>query len=112
VSHDAVSARSQDAVSARSRVLCLIKGLGPGGAERDGWYSVEVRHQPTLNTDRVRVSVDVPDGWRIDQAPHMRKQYARLATTSRELQRTTTFRVHITQDPSAWDIWERLRVGT
>jgi UDP-N-acetylmuramyl pentapeptide phosphotransferase/UDP-N-acetylglucosamine-1-phosphate transferase len=78
----------------------------------NGWYSVEVRHQPTLNADRVRVSVDVPEGWRIDKAPHMRKQYARLATTSIELERTTTFRVHITQDPSAWDIWERLRVGT
>ena len=77
----------------------------------DGWYSVVMRHQATIIPDRVRVSVDVPAGWRIDQAPHMRKQYARLATTSIELQRTTTFRVHISQDPSAWDIWQRLRVA-
>jgi len=78
----------------------------------DGWYSVEVRHQPTLNADRVRVSIDVPEGWSIDQAPHLKKQYARLATTSIALQRTTTFRVHITRDPAAWDLWERLRAGT
>src|SRR5262249_51815661 len=76
-----------------------------------GWYEVQVRHQPTLKPDRLRVSVEVPDGWRIDRAPHLVMQYSRLASTSRLLERTATFRVHVVRDPGTWNLWERLRAG-
>ena len=45
-----------------------------------GWYALDVRHQPTLNPDRLHVSVDVPEGWKIDRAPGMERPFARRAT--------------------------------
>jgi hypothetical protein len=80
-------------------------------ALRDGWYTLEVRHQPTLNADRVRVSVDVPEGWRIDKAPRMEQPFSLRATATVELDRTTRFRVHVTPDLGTWDLWDRLEAG-
>jgi UDP-N-acetylmuramyl pentapeptide phosphotransferase/UDP-N-acetylglucosamine-1-phosphate transferase len=77
----------------------------------DGWYDVAVRHQPTLQPDRLRVSVDVPDGWRIDKAPGMEQPFAGRATTTLLLDKTTTFRVHVVRDPGTWDLWARLEAG-
>jgi UDP-N-acetylmuramyl pentapeptide phosphotransferase/UDP-N-acetylglucosamine-1-phosphate transferase len=99
--YSSIPAKSSQLVTAR------LSGTVP---LHDGWYSVQVRHQPTLNADHVHVSVAVPDGWRIDRAPHMRKPYARLASTAVELQRTTVYRVHVVRDPG-WNIWEHLRAG-
>jgi UDP-N-acetylmuramyl pentapeptide phosphotransferase/UDP-N-acetylglucosamine-1-phosphate transferase len=81
-------------------------------ALHDGWYTVEVRHQPTLNPDRLHVSVDVPEGWRIDKAPGMTLPFSRRANVNTSLDRTTTYRVHIVQDPGSWDLWQRLEAGT
>jgi hypothetical protein len=81
-------------------------------ALHDGWYSVEVRHQATLNPDHVRVAVDVPVGWRIDEAPGMTRPFSRRASVSGELDRTTTYRVHLVRDPGAWELWQRLEDGT
>ena len=54
-----------DEISAKSKVT--IDATLSGAVKLDkGWYDVVVRHQPTVNADRVHVSVDVPDGWRID----------------------------------------------
>lgn len=77
----------------------------------DGWYDVDVRHQPTLLPDRVRVSVDVPDGWRIDQAPGMDRPFAGRATATLLLDKAKTFRVHVVRDPGMWDLWTRLETG-
>jgi hypothetical protein len=77
----------------------------------DGWYTVEVRAQPTLNPDRLNVSVDVPQGWKIDQAPGMEKVFARRATASLDQDRTMTFRVHVTPDGGAQNLWDRLVSG-
>ena len=73
---------------------------------------MEVRHQATLNPDRVRVAVDVPVGWRIDQAPGMTRPFSRRASVNGQLDRTITYRVHVVRDPGAWDLWQRLEVGT
>jgi UDP-N-acetylmuramyl pentapeptide phosphotransferase/UDP-N-acetylglucosamine-1-phosphate transferase len=81
-------------------------------ALHDGWYSVEVRHQATLNPDRVRVAVDVPEGWRIDQAPGMARPFSRRASVDTLLEQTTTYRVHIVRDPGTWELWQRLKAGT
>lgn len=77
----------------------------------DGWYSLQVRHQPTLNPDRVHVSVDVPEGWRIDKAPGMERPFARRASASFEQVKDATFRVHLVRDTGTWDLWKRLQDG-
>jgi UDP-N-acetylmuramyl pentapeptide phosphotransferase/UDP-N-acetylglucosamine-1-phosphate transferase len=77
-----------------------------------GWYAVSVRHQPTLNADRLHVSVDVPEGWRIDKAPGMERPFARRASVTVDLERTKNFRVHVIREPSTWDLWSRLETGT
>ena len=78
----------------------------------DGWYTLEVRHQPTLNPDRVRVSVEVPTGWVIDAAPGMERPFERRAKKTVQLDRTARYRVHVTRDVDTWDIWGRLEAGT
>ena len=76
-----------------------------------GWYDLEVVHQPTLNPDRVRVSIEVPDGWRIDKTRGMRTTFARAAVRQFNLDRTTTMGVHLVRDPAPWDLWGRLEAG-
>jgi hypothetical protein len=77
-----------------------------------GWYSLQVRHQPTLNPDTVHVSVNVPEGWKIDRAPKMEIPYERRASvTTTALDKTTTYRVHLVRDPASFDLWERLEAG-
>ncbi|HXY92110.1 MAG TPA: DUF4012 domain-containing protein, partial [Acidimicrobiia bacterium] len=85
--------------------------LGGKVALHNGWYEVSVHHQATLSPDRVHVSVDVPTGWRIDHAPGMELPFAQRATTTVELERTKTFRVHLVRDPGTWDLWDRLEAG-
>jgi hypothetical protein len=77
----------------------------------DGWYSLRIRHQPTLNPDRVHVSVDVPAGWRIDRAPGMRLDFARRASASITQEKDVTLRVHLVRDSGTWDLWQRLADG-
>jgi hypothetical protein len=77
----------------------------------DGWYSLEVRHQPTLNPDRLHVSIDVPKGWKIDRAPGMKKVFDRRASVNLSLEKTSTLRVHIVRALDTWDIWNRLEAG-
>jgi hypothetical protein len=77
-----------------------------------GWYSLEIRHQPTLNPDTVHVSVNVPAGWKIDRAPKMQQPYARRASmTTADFEKTTVLRVHVVRDPASFDLWDRLEVG-
>ena len=77
----------------------------------DGWYTLQVRHQPTLNPDRVHVSVDVPKGWRIDKAPGMELPFSRRASVSFQQLKDATFRVHLVRDTGTWDLWQRLENG-
>ncbi|MFI5047444.1 MAG: DUF4012 domain-containing protein [Acidimicrobiia bacterium] len=78
----------------------------------DGWYTLDVVHQPTLNADHVRVSVGVPAGWKIDAATGMKRPLPRRAVGRFDLTRNTRLRVHITRDPGSWDLWGRLEAGT
>jgi hypothetical protein len=77
----------------------------------DGWYTLQVRHQPTLNPDRVHVSVDVPEGWKIDKAPGMELPFSRRASVSFQQEKDATFRVHLVRDTGTWDLWQRLQDG-
>jgi hypothetical protein len=78
---------------------------------REGWYTLDVLHQPTLNADRVRVTVQVPEGWRIDETRGMRHTFSRAAVRHFDIERSTTLRVHLVRDPAAWDLWGRLQAG-
>jgi hypothetical protein len=99
---DEIAALSQDTIAAR---------LSGDVDLRDGWYDVVVRYQPMVNPDRVRLSVEVPDGWRIDRTRGMERPFSRRASVSVELDRTRVYRVHIVRDPGAWDLWARLEAG-
>jgi UDP-N-acetylmuramyl pentapeptide phosphotransferase/UDP-N-acetylglucosamine-1-phosphate transferase len=77
----------------------------------DGWYDLVVRQQPTINPDHLHVSVQVPKGWKIDQAPGMERLFAREASATMDLEKSTHFRVHLVRDVGNWDLWDRLEAG-
>jgi len=85
--------------------------LGGTVALHDGWYDLEVRQQPTINPDRLHVSVDVPEGWTIDKAPHMERPFNRRASATLDLTKTQRFRVHVVRTVGTWDLWSRLQAG-
>jgi hypothetical protein len=64
-----------------------------------------------VNPDRVQLSVDVPEGWRIDKARGMERPFSRRASVSVALDRTRTYGVHVVRDPGTWDLWARLEAG-
>jgi UDP-N-acetylmuramyl pentapeptide phosphotransferase/UDP-N-acetylglucosamine-1-phosphate transferase len=77
----------------------------------DGWYTLEVRAQPTLNPDHLHVSVEVPAGWKIDRAPGMQTDYDQRVSATLTQEKTTTFRVHLVRDKSTQNLWDRLVSG-
>jgi hypothetical protein len=83
-----------------------ITRLRPGG-----WYEVDVGHQPTVNPDRLRVSVSVPDGWRIAEAPGFDQVSPRLATRTMAQREPQRLRVRVEPGAASWDLWDRLRNG-
>ena len=100
-----------ESIASRTRKTTITKLEGPVKLHR-GWYTLEVRAQPTLNPDQVHVSIDVPEGWKIDHAPNMEKVFARRANADLPLEKTTKFRVHIVPDAGAQNLWDRLVSGT
>ena len=78
----------------------------------EGWYTVDMRAQPTLNPDKVHVSVDVPEGWKIDKAPGMEKVFERRAQANVTLEKSQSFRVHIAPDSTSQNLWDRLVTGS
>ena len=97
-------------IPSRTQKTTVAKLAGPV-ALHHGWYTLQVRAQPTLNVDRVHVSVEVPEGWKIDRAPKMEMVFARRANANVSLDTTTTFRVHITPDTGSQNLWDRLVSG-
>jgi UDP-N-acetylmuramyl pentapeptide phosphotransferase/UDP-N-acetylglucosamine-1-phosphate transferase len=79
---------------------------------RQGWYTLRVRAQPTLNPDQQHVSIDVPTGWKIDKAPGMQMDFARRASANVTLTQSASFRVHIVPDSGAQNLWDRLVSGS
>ncbi len=75
---------------------------------RNGWYELELHHQPTVITDRMRISVDVPEGWRVAAAPGMRVVNSRMVSITLRPERETTLRVRLARDPAPLDLWTRL----
>jgi hypothetical protein len=78
----------------------------------DGWYEVTIDHQPMLQPDRVRVSIEVPEGWRIADARRMESSSPQRAEASFLLKKPTTIRIRVAREYDALDLWNRLRAGT
>jgi hypothetical protein len=98
-------------VPARTRQV-LTADLG--GAVRlrpGGWYELDVGHQPTVQPDRLRVSITVPEGWRIAEAPGLERLSARQVTHTLAQQEPERVRVRIVPASSSWDLWGRLQDG-
>jgi hypothetical protein len=89
-------------------VRAELAGLVP---LRGGWYRLDVGRQPMANPDRVRIVVEVREGWEIDRAPRMRRISPRRVSVSFLAEESTTLRVRIRPAPGAWDLWDRLDYG-
>jgi UDP-N-acetylmuramyl pentapeptide phosphotransferase/UDP-N-acetylglucosamine-1-phosphate transferase len=72
----------------------------------DGWYVLELGRQPTVNDDRARVSISVPEGYRIVGSTRLQKVFDQRASGILTLDRPTTVRVKIERDPDS--VWGRL----
>jgi hypothetical protein len=99
-----------DVDAGRAKTLTVdLAGEVPMGD--DGWYTLHLGHQPSLSPDRARVSVTVPEGWRIDKVSGgLVKVLNRRAARILQLDRPTTLRVRVV--PDATSLWERLRTGS
>ena len=59
----------------------------------------------------MHVSIEVPQGWRIAEAPKLQRPAAREAVGSFLLSKPTTVRVRLAHDYGNLDLWNRLRAG-
>jgi hypothetical protein len=76
--------------------------LQPGG-----WYELSLVHQPTVNSDRIRVNIEVPDGWQIAETLGMTAVSTQRAEADIRLQQDTTVGIRLTQlgVGSFWRRW-------
>lgn len=95
-----------DAQETRVLQLDLSGRVRMGG---EGWYGLALGRQPSVHDDRVRVSVSVPEGYRIAAVRRLQKAYARRASGIVILDRPTSVWVRVERAPSS--LWDRLRAG-
>jgi hypothetical protein len=85
-----------------------LAGTVPVG--KDGWYELDLGHQPSLEPDHLRVSVNVAPGWKIDKVSGgVAKSLPTRAARIVQLDRPTQLRVHVVRDGR--NLWERLKAG-
>lgn len=73
----------------------------------DGWYRLDLFHQPSLAPDDVEVSVTVPEGWRIAEAQGLRSRDDRRATA--RVAASSPLVVLVRVERTGWaGVWERL----
>jgi len=80
--------------------------LQPGG-----WYQLDLAAQPTLHPDPVQVSIEVPPGWEVAQAPGLVRPFDRLASGLLVLDRDRGVQVQVAPKPAPLDLWGRLQAG-
>jgi hypothetical protein len=97
-------------VDAQSNKTLNLRLQGRVPMRGNGWYELDLGHQASLQPDRSRVTVEVPDGWRIDKVSGgVVPSGPDRASRSIELDRPTTVRVHVVR--SGVNLWERLKAG-
>jgi hypothetical protein len=98
-------------VPARATRMLTADLGGTVRLRRGGWYELDVGHQPTVEPDRLRVSIEVPEGWRIAEAPGLERESARRVTSTTTQEEQRRVRVRVVPDSSPWDLWDRLQDG-
>ena len=98
-------------VPARSTRIVSADFAGMVRLERGGWYDLDIGHQPTVHPDRLRVSVEVPQGWRIAEAPGMRRESVRRVSSTTTQLEERRMRIRVVPASSAFDLWDRLQDG-
>ncbi len=63
--------------------------------EDGGWHALELVRQPTMAPDEVRVTVEVPEGWRIAETRGLPKENEGQAKGEVKLDRDHTFRMRL-----------------
>jgi UDP-GlcNAc:undecaprenyl-phosphate GlcNAc-1-phosphate transferase len=91
-----------DMPSSQSRTLGLDL-MGRMTQSTDGWFRLDVLHQPSLGTDAVEVSVSVPSGWRIVEGRGVDIIGARRATAALRSQSSSQIAIRVERTP-----WARL----
>jgi UDP-N-acetylmuramyl pentapeptide phosphotransferase/UDP-N-acetylglucosamine-1-phosphate transferase len=79
--------------------------------EPGGWYELDLGHQPTLDPDRVQVSVDVPAGWTVADAPGLARPFDQRASGEVVLGRDRQLRAKVARQPAPLDLWGHLQAG-
>jgi len=74
----------------------------------DGWYRLDLLHQPTLRPDDTEVSVTVPDGWRVVDTRGAEPVGDRRAEARIEQVRRHTVWVRVERTSSWGRLWDRL----
>jgi UDP-N-acetylmuramyl pentapeptide phosphotransferase/UDP-N-acetylglucosamine-1-phosphate transferase len=98
-------------IPARTRQMLTADFGGVVQLRPGGWYELDLGHQPTVRADRLRVSIEVPEGWRIAEAPGLKQESARRVTRTITQEEPQRVRVRIVPDSSPWDLWARLQDG-
>jgi UDP-N-acetylmuramyl pentapeptide phosphotransferase/UDP-N-acetylglucosamine-1-phosphate transferase len=93
-------------VPAQDERTLTLDLAGRARLARGGWYVLELANQPMVNDRRARISVSVPDGYRIVEAPRLQHVSAGRASGILVLDRPTTVRVRIERSPGS--LWSRL----
>jgi UDP-N-acetylmuramyl pentapeptide phosphotransferase/UDP-N-acetylglucosamine-1-phosphate transferase len=97
-------------VDAQSGKTLSLRLAGRVPVSKGRWYELDLGHQPSLQPDRARVTVEVPDGWRIDKVSGgVARPDPNRATRSLELDRPSTVRVHVVPDRT--NLWQRMKTG-
>lgn len=99
-------------IPAESTRTLEMRFTGRVPLEPGGWYELALDPQPTLEPDPVHVSVEVPDGWEVVEAPGLLRPFDRRASGAAVLARPRRVRVQVAPDPPALSLWDRLRAGT
>ena len=64
-------------------------------ARPDGWYELDLLHQPLLNAEATTMSFEVPDGWRIAEAESATHDGDRRAVATLVPERDRTIRLRV-----------------
>lgn len=99
------------AIPATSTRTVTLTFAGRVRLRAGGWYELDLGHQPTLEPDRVQVSVEVPDGWEVADAPGLVTPFDRRASGVLLLERNRRVRVRIARKPPPLDLWGHLEAG-
>jgi hypothetical protein len=99
-------------IPARSSRTVALTLAGRLPLDADGWYDLDLGHQPTLEPDKVHVSVEVASGWQIAASSNLVRPFDRRAVERVELDQPERVRVHVVPRPASLDLWGRLVEGT